>query len=241
MSASLQRVRRSPGTGPGLVCVPLGCPPQRCLVPARGKGGCGLPRHGPPPFLFGSSRAPVASAPPLGRDAGSAQVPHWLHHDHPAAPGEGVWVGGSSCWWRGHPVGWLVLSPPCASRHIPKDASLPCVPRPRGSGWLSTRCGNTARMKRWWPRPKSSSRTGSGCWVSDAGERQDNPLPPVSPNPPRAILAPQTPDALHGVRGGISPELGGAGTSAAVTQSCQAMHGLDGFSKGSFSLWDGAV
>jgi len=94
--------------------------------------------------------------------------------------------GGQQLLVRGHPVGWLVLCPPC-SRHIPEDTSLPCVPRPRGSGWPSTRCGNTARTKRWWPRPKSSSRTGRGCWVSDVGQRQ------VPTTPPWAVPAPQTP------------------------------------------------
>lgn len=170
------------GLAHGCLC-PLGVSP-----PSTGerKGGMGLPRCAPPisPLLL---KGPPWPLPALGGGSGPAQVPHRLHHDHPAAPGEGVW-GHSSCWWGDMPCGVArPVPPPRASRHIPKDVSPPHVPRPRGLGWPSTRCGNTARMKRWWLRPKSSSRTGRGCWVSDAGVAGT----PYTPHPPRAVPAPK--------------------------------------------------
>lgn len=62
---------------------------------------------------------------------------------------------------------------------VPVTAPLTPVPRPRASGWRSTRCASTARTKRWWPRPRSSSRTGSGCWVRGA---KSSPKPPQTPH-----------------------------------------------------------
>lgn len=162
---------------------------QGCYVSPQGalpgtrerKGGTWAASAWPPPHFFLAPQGPPWPLPALGRGAGSAQVPHRLHHDHPAAPGEGLSGrgGGSGCWQGGHPMGWLVLYPR-DSQHVPKAASLPCIPRQRGLGWPSIRCGNTARMKRWWPQPKSSSRTGSGCWVSDDGERKEPPHPSLS-------------------------------------------------------------
>lgn len=61
------------------------------------------------------------------------------------------------------------------------------IPRPRASGWPSTRCGSTARMKRWWPRPRFSSRTGRDCWVRGAESLPQNAcsgvLVPPAPHP----------------------------------------------------------
>lgn len=175
-----------------------------------------------PPHFSPASQGSPWPLPALGRGTGSAQVPHRLHHDHPAAPGEGVWVGGQQLVVGGHPVGWLVLSPPspAPAGTISKDVSLLSLPRPRGSGWPSTRCGNTARMKRWWPRPKSSSRTGSGCWVSDAGERQEPPSPPPKPQPSQAIPAPQNPDGGQGWDQSRAGPCRFPCYAAAVTQSC---------------------
>lgn len=158
--------------------VPLGCPPQHWLVPAGGKGRTRAasvwhPHASPAP------QKPWGPLLALGRGSGSAQVPHQLHHDHPAAPGEGG-MGGRQQWLVGDAPWGVSFCPPCVNWHVPKDVSLLCVPRPRASGWPSTQCGNTAQMKRWWPRPKSSSRTGSGCWVSDGEEKQE--LTPPSPN-----------------------------------------------------------
>lgn len=65
-----------PVSSPGLPWTLLSRPSWCCLVPPQG-------------FLW--------LLPAAGRGSGSAQIPYWLHHDHPAAAGKGVG-------WGGHPV-----------------------------------------------------------------------------------------------------------------------------------------